>query len=77
MSRSFNRLQRVLELEAKQGYKNTAVVGGIRQFATFWVGQARAEAASAEAADEPIEAPSWSGKVSSWEICRTYDLRIR
>ncbi|NJN55131.1 MAG: hypothetical protein HC804_10440 [Anaerolineae bacterium] len=44
MSRSFNRLQRVLELEAKQGYKNTAVVGGIRQFATFWVGQAREEA---------------------------------
>ncbi|HUM69227.1 MAG TPA: hypothetical protein PLK31_10320, partial [Chloroflexota bacterium] len=44
MSRSFNRLQRVLDLEAKQGYKNTAVVGGIRQFATFWVGQAREEA---------------------------------
>ncbi|MBX3054958.1 MAG: ATP-dependent DNA helicase RecG [Anaerolineae bacterium] len=44
MSRSFNRLQRVLDLEAKQGYKNTAVVGGIRQFATFWVGQARDEA---------------------------------
>src|SRR5690606_7769768 len=43
MSRSFNRLQRVLDLEVKQGYKNTAVVGGIRQFATFWVGQAREE----------------------------------
>ncbi|MCP4360086.1 MAG: ATP-dependent DNA helicase RecG [Chloroflexi bacterium] len=44
MSRSFKRLQQVLDLEAKQGYKNKAVVGGIGQFATFWVGQAREEA---------------------------------
>lgn len=44
MGRAFKRLQRVLELEAKQGYQNKAVVGGIRQFATFWVGQARGEA---------------------------------
>ena len=44
MGRSFKRLQRVLELEAQQGYQNKAVVGGIRQFATFWVGQAREEA---------------------------------
>ncbi len=45
MSRTFNRLQRVLDLETKQGYKNTAVVGGIRQFVTYWVGQAREEVA--------------------------------
>jgi ATP-dependent DNA helicase RecG len=45
MARSFNRLERVLSLEAQQGYQNKAVVGGIRQFATFWVEQARAEAA--------------------------------
>ena len=32
-----------MELEAQQGYQNKAVVGGIRQFATFWVGQAREE----------------------------------
>jgi ATP-dependent DNA helicase RecG len=45
MSRSFNRLQRVLDLEAQQGYQNKAVVGGVRQFAVFWVEQARAESA--------------------------------
>ena len=44
MSRLFIRLQRVLELEAQQGYQNKAVVGGIRQFAVYWVGQAREEA---------------------------------
>ncbi|MCB8943856.1 MAG: ATP-dependent DNA helicase RecG [Ardenticatenaceae bacterium] len=43
MSRSFRRLQRVLDLEAKQGYQNKAVVGGIRQFAVYWVEQARGE----------------------------------
>ena len=45
MTRSFNRLKRVLDLEAQQGYQNKAVVGGIRQFAVFWVEQARADAA--------------------------------
>ncbi len=45
MGRAFTRLGRVLNLEAQQGYQNKAVVGGIRQFATFWVGQAREEAA--------------------------------
>ena len=44
MTRSFNRLKRVLDLEAQQGYQNKAVVGGIRQFAVFWVEQARADA---------------------------------
>ncbi|HIP71429.1 MAG TPA: ATP-dependent DNA helicase RecG, partial [Anaerolineae bacterium] len=44
MARAFIRLQRVLDLEAQQGYQNKAVVGGIRQFATFWVGQAQEEA---------------------------------
>lgn len=42
--KSFNRLERVLNLEKQQGYKNKAVVGGIRQFANFWVEQARPEA---------------------------------
>ena len=41
MSQLFTRLRRVLELEAQQGYQNEAVVGGIRQFAIYWVGQAR------------------------------------
>ena len=44
MGRSFKRLERVLELEVQQGYQNKAVVGGIRQFAAFWVGQAHTEA---------------------------------
>lgn len=45
MQRSFKRLERVLKLEADQGYKNKAVVGGIRQFVMYWVAQAREEAA--------------------------------
>ena len=44
MARSFNRLERVLELEIQQDYQNKAVVGGIRQFAVYWVSQAREEA---------------------------------
>ncbi|MEM7332953.1 MAG: ATP-dependent DNA helicase RecG [Chloroflexota bacterium] len=43
-SKAFNRLERVLKLEKSYGCKNTAVVGGIRQFANFWVEQARGEA---------------------------------
>nr|MBP6787708.1 hypothetical protein [Promineifilum sp.] len=44
MDRSLKRLERVLELERDQGYLNKAVVGGIRQFAVFWVTQANEEA---------------------------------
>ena len=44
MSRSFTSLERVLLLEAQQNYQDKAVVGGIRQFAAYWVGQAREEA---------------------------------
>ena len=44
MSKAFKRLNGVLKLERDQGYQNKAVVGGIRQFAAFWVGQAREEA---------------------------------
>jgi len=44
MERALKRLERVLELEKQQGYQNKAVVGGIRQFAVFWVTQAREEA---------------------------------
>ncbi len=44
MDRALKRLERVLELEKQQGYQNKAVVGGIRQFAVFWVSQAREEA---------------------------------
>ena len=45
MDRALQRLERVLELERQQGYQNKAVVGGIRQFAVFWVTQAKEEAA--------------------------------
>ena len=41
MAGIFVRLERVLNLEAQQGYQDKAVVGGIRQFAVYWVGQAR------------------------------------
>jgi ATP-dependent DNA helicase RecG len=44
MDRALKRLERVLELEKQQGYQNKAVVGGIRQFAVFWVSQATEEA---------------------------------
>jgi ATP-dependent DNA helicase RecG len=44
MAQAFKRLERVLDLEAKQGYGNKAVVGGIQQFAVYWVDQARQEA---------------------------------
>jgi ATP-dependent DNA helicase RecG len=44
MSRSFTSLERVLRLEAQQNYQDKAVVGGIRQFAAYWVEQAREEA---------------------------------
>ena len=44
MPKPFDRLQSVLKLEAQQGYKNKAVVGGIRQFASFWIEQAREQA---------------------------------
>jgi ATP-dependent DNA helicase RecG len=44
MARAFTSLERVLKLEAQQGYQNKAVIGGIRQFATFWISQAREEA---------------------------------
>ncbi len=33
-----------MQLEAQQNYQDKAVVGGIRQFAAYWVGQAREEA---------------------------------
>ena len=36
----------MLELEQQQGYQNKAVVGGIRQFAVFWISQAQEEATS-------------------------------
>ncbi|MDX1614164.1 MAG: ATP-dependent DNA helicase RecG [Candidatus Promineifilaceae bacterium] len=44
MGRAFTSLERVINLEAKQGYQDKAVVGGIRQFAAFWIDQAREEA---------------------------------
>ncbi len=44
MSQVFQRLERVLQLEKSQGFQNTAVVGGIRQFAIYWLEQARREA---------------------------------
>jgi ATP-dependent DNA helicase RecG len=44
MGRAFKSLERVINLESQQGFQDKAVVGGIRQFAAYWVGQAREEA---------------------------------
>ncbi|MGB3713738.1 MAG: ATP-dependent DNA helicase RecG [Candidatus Promineifilaceae bacterium] len=44
MDKALNSLNRVLELEINQGYHDKAVVGGIRQFAAFWISQAREQA---------------------------------
>ena len=44
MVKAFKQLERVLKLEAEQGYENKAVVGGIRQFVNFWITKARSEA---------------------------------
>ncbi len=44
MDKAINSLYRVLDLEIKQGYQDKAVVGGIRQFAAFWISQAREQA---------------------------------
>ena len=44
MEKALNSLYRVLDLEIKQGYQDKAVVGGIRQFAAFWISQAREQA---------------------------------
>jgi ATP-dependent DNA helicase RecG len=41
MGQAINSLHRVLDLEIEQGYQDKAVVGGIRQFAAFWVSKAR------------------------------------
>ncbi|MFN2222944.1 MAG: ATP-dependent DNA helicase RecG [Candidatus Promineifilaceae bacterium] len=43
MGRAFENLERVINLESEQGYKNRAVVGGIGQFAALWVSQAQEE----------------------------------
>ena len=44
MDKALKRLERVLELEKQQGYQNKAVVGGIAQFAGYWISQAQQEA---------------------------------
>lgn len=45
MARAFSSLERVIDLETQQGFQDKAVVGGIRQFAAYWINQAREEAA--------------------------------
>ncbi len=43
MANAFERLERILQLEIEQGYQNKAVVGGMHQFAAYWIDQARAD----------------------------------
>ncbi|UCG23061.1 MAG: hypothetical protein JSW55_12950, partial [Chloroflexota bacterium] len=44
MGRAFDSIEKVIELEAAQGYQDKAVVGGMSNFAALWVSQAREEA---------------------------------
>lgn len=70
MSKAFKRLEKVLALEKQQGYKNKAVVGGMRQYANFWVEQARAEAvdeADRALIEQTADALSHYGKLPGLE----------
>ncbi len=55
---AFLRLQRVLELEEKQGWRNRAVVGGLQAMAERWQADAMSEAG---ATDTPatVDAVAW------------------
>ena len=71
MSKSFKRLASVLNLEVQQGYQNKAVVGGIRQFISFWISQAEEEAVDevdrafiAQTADALSEYATLPGKMA-------------
>ncbi len=86
MSRSFISLERVLQLEAQQNYQDKAVVGGIGQFAAYWVGQAREEAldeADQVLVEQVAEVLSGYGKLSGGEarkkavdgLVRSLDVR--
>lgn len=44
---AFERLQRVLDLEERQGWRNRAVIGGLQAMAARWESDARAEAGEA------------------------------
>ena len=40
---AFTRLQRILDLEERQSYRNRSVIGGMRSMATRWAEDARSE----------------------------------
>ncbi|MEX1020912.1 MAG: ATP-dependent DNA helicase RecG [Litorilinea sp.] len=48
---AFRRLQRVIDLEEKQGWRNRAVIGGLAAMASRWQGDALAEDADAQQVD--------------------------
>ncbi|HIQ11798.1 MAG TPA: hypothetical protein EYH29_02905, partial [Caldilineales bacterium] len=50
MTTAIETLQNILALEARRGYKNDAVLGGLDRFAETWESKARAEAPSDAAA---------------------------
>ena len=49
MTSAIQSLQNILALEARRGYKNDAVTGGLERFAEHWETQARREIAGADA----------------------------
>jgi len=48
MTNVFERLQKILDLEQRQGYRNRAVFGGMDRLASHWEGDALKEAANAQ-----------------------------
>lgn len=48
MTTVFERLQKVLDLERRQGYRNRAVIGGMASFAERWEEDVLAEGADAQ-----------------------------
>ncbi len=55
MTSAIQTLQNILALEARRGYKNDAVTGGLERFAESWEPQARREAAGADAQERIAE----------------------
>jgi len=43
MSTPFDKLERILKLESEQGFRNSAVIGGLERFLVFWLKEAQAK----------------------------------
>ena len=66
-SPAFARLQRVLDLEEKQNWRNRGVIGGLQAMATRWADDARAEGIDARQVDALVSLMKRYGSVSADE----------